>query len=248
MKNGILSTAIIVALLLAIWDVVIQVVSIPEYLLPAPTAVFGYLAQHWTNLPIHLGSTFLEAVLGFLLALLGGFIVATILAISNPTKVLALPAIVGMQAVPVIAVAPLLSLWIGIGLLSKVVMAALLCWFPTVINAVRGFEATTIEQRSLFTIYGASKSQIFSRLQIPQSMRFLISGARTSAGLAMIGAIVAEYTGANLGLGYLIMQSTYQLNTPELFAAILLAALSGLALSGLVGLAECTVLRRYLRN
>ena len=182
------------------------------------------------------------------LALVCAFFLAAFFAVSQPLKRLSLPIVVGLQAVPVVAIAPLLSLWIGVGLVSKVAMAMLLCWFPMIINAVRGFESTTLEQRALFTIYGSKRSQIFLHLQVPQSMRFLVSGARTSAGLAMIGAIVSEYTGANLGLGYLIMQATYQLDTVELFAAILLAAVSGLLLSWSVGLAERTILRRYLRT
>jgi NitT/TauT family transport system permease protein len=152
-----------------------------------------------------------------------------------------------MQAIPVVAVAPVLSLWFGVGVVSKIAMAALLCWFPMVVNAIRGFEATTTEQKLLFTIYGTSRTQLFFKLQLPQSVRFLLSGARTSAGLAMIGAIVAEYTGANAGLGYVITQSTYRLDTPELFAAILLAALAGLTLSWALGVVERSFLQRYLR-
>lgn len=242
------SSATTILLVFVAWKVATTLGRIPEYLLPAPETVLAYAAQHWLLLAQHLAITFLEASVGLGIALVGALLLSATMALSPPVKNLTLPVVVGMQAVPVIAIAPLLSIWFGIGFVSKAAMAMLLCWFPMVINAVRGFESVTNEQIALFSIYGASRRQVFLKLQIPQSMRFLVSGARTSAGLAMIGAIVAEYTGSGSGLGYLIMQSTYRLDTPQLFTAILLAAASGLFLSWLVGLSERTLFRRYLRT
>ncbi|MGH8497548.1 MAG: ABC transporter permease, partial [Methylococcales bacterium] len=129
-----------------------------------------------------------------------------------------LPYFIASQAVPIVAVAPLFILWLGNGITSKVGMAALICFFPVTVNSSRGLRSVSQEHVDLFRINAASAAQIFWKLRLPASLGYVMTGLRVSAALAMIGAIVAEYAGANQGIGYVIMQATYRLDTPLLFA------------------------------
>jgi len=156
-----------------------------------------------------------------------------------------LPYAIATQAVPIVATAPLLILWLGAGMASKVAMAMLICFFPMVVSSTRGLRAVSGEQLALMTVFGATRWQTFWKLRLPTSLAYVLSGMRVSAALAMIGAIVAEYAGADRGLRYVIMQSTYRLDTPLLFAGILVSALGGwLLFLAVVGI-EVGVLSHY---
>jgi NitT/TauT family transport system permease protein len=128
---------------------------------------------------------------------------------------------------------------------SKVAMAALICFFPMVVNSTRGLRAASNEQLALMRVFGATVWQTFWKLRLPTSLVYVLSGMRVSAALAMIGAIVAEYAGADRGLGYVITQATYRLDTPRLFAGILYSALGGWLLFLAVAFVERVALARY---
>jgi NitT/TauT family transport system permease protein len=235
------------ALVFMIWSALPAMFPIPEFLLPRPVAVWKVLTNNRGDLAAHAAATFSEALLGLVVAASGGIILGSLFAVFNLFERMLLPFAIASQAVPIVAVAPVLVLWLGSGIQSKIAMAALICFFPMVVSTSKGLRAATAEQLAVMHVYDASKVQLFCKLQLPSSLPFLFSGLRVSAALATIGAIVGEYAGADRGLGYVIVQSTYRLDTAELFAAIACAALGGLLLFILVTITERAFLRRFTR-
>jgi NitT/TauT family transport system permease protein len=229
-----------------LWSLATRFVSIPQYLIPAPVAIwrsmFDTRGYYLSNVLV----TLMEAFTGFGLAVLIGFVAGTLFAVFGWLEEMLLPYAIASQAIPVVAVAPLLVLWLGSGVASKVAMAALLCFFPMVVNTTKGLRAVGPEQLALFRVYNASRLQVFWKLRLPSSLPFVASGMRISAALSMIGAIVAEYAGADRGIGYVIMQATYRIDTVQLFAAIFYSALGGMLIFLFAVTLERVFMRRFL--
>jgi NitT/TauT family transport system permease protein len=148
------------------------------------------------------------------------------------------PIAIAVKTTPIVAVAPLLVIWLGTGWWSKIVAVILICFFPVLVNAVKGLKAADAEYRELFQTLGATRSQEFRKLRIPYCLPYLFSALKISSSLAIVGAIVGEFVGATQGLGYLIMVSSAHLETATLFAAIAAAALAGIILFYVIGWAE----------
>jgi NitT/TauT family transport system permease protein len=234
-------------ILFCLWFLVVEVWSIPPYLLPNPIIVFSAIISSPGYFLVQTGATLYEAVLGLMLAVGGALLVASFMSMFASVRTALLPVVIGLQAVPIVAIAPIFVLWFGTGAASKIAMAALLCWFPSVISAARGLGSIDPAVETVFQIYGASRSQLFLKLRLPSSVAFVISGVRISAGLAMIGAIVAEYVGADRGLGYVITQASYRLETDTLMAAVLCAAIAGIALAELAHLISRLSFSRFVQ-
>jgi NitT/TauT family transport system permease protein len=232
-------------LVIILWSIAIQVFLIPEFLLPSPKSIVDAMVDDRDYFLEHGLTTLLEASVGFSLAVVLGFILGTMFALFGLLERMLLPYAIASQAVPIVAVAPLFVLWLGTGLASKIAMAALICFFPMVVNTARGLRSVGDQYLALMHIYGATKWQIFWKLRFPASLAYLLSGMRISAALAMIGAIVAEYAGADRGLGYVIMQSTYRLDTVQLFAGIFYSAFGGLMIFLSVVFIEHVFFARY---
>lgn len=235
----------VAVLVLFVWQAATRLFSVPVYLLPAPLQICRAIVSDHRYFFHHGVTTFTEALMGFLLAVGLGFLIGTLFALFNPFERALLPFAIASQAVPIVAVAPLLILWLGPDLSSKVAMAALICFFPMVVNSTRGLRTIGTDQLAVMHVYSATRWQVFWKLRVPASIPFIVSGMKISAALAMIGAIVAEYAGADQGLGYVIMQATYRLDTIGLFAGIFYSALGGWLLFLLVVILERFVLRRY---
>jgi NitT/TauT family transport system permease protein len=230
------------------WEALCRLLHLPEYLVPAPSNLAARLWSDAGYLLGHVATTFAEAVLGLALAAAVGFSFGVLFAHSRVAERAILPYFVAYQAVPIIAVAPLFILWFGNGLGSKVAMAGVLCFFPITVSTSRGLASVSSDQLDLFRIHAATRWQIFAHLRLPTSVPYLMTGIRVSTSLAMIGAIVAEYAGADRGIGYVIMQSSYRLDTPLLFCAIGFAALGGVLLYGAVRTVESVFLDRFTKN
>jgi NitT/TauT family transport system permease protein len=231
-----------------VWEFGAKVLRIPEYLLPAPSRVAMALSQHASYLLYHGIATLAEASLGFVVALVAGMLSGVLFALFRPLERALLPLAVASQAIPIVAVAPILIVWLGNGMGSKVVMASLLCFFPMLINSTRGLQSVTADQLALFVSLGASRKDVLLKLQLPASVSFIVAGMRISGALAMIGAIVAEYAGAERGLGYVLIQATYRLDTSLLFAAVLCSAVGGWVIYGITRAAEVSFFSRYLHT
>lgn len=222
------------AMMLLMWELLARVLSVPEYLTPRPSQILLLVYIDYGYFCFNGIITLVEAVSGLLIAFFLSFMLACCFGLFTKVEKLVLPYAIAAQATPIVAIAPLLILWLGSGLASKVAMAAIICFFPMLITISRGLRATLDEQQRLFVVYGASRWQVLRKLRIPTSVPYVFAGLRVSAALSMIGAIVAEYAGANNGLGYVIMQSTYRVDTARLFGGVLFSIIGSLLLFSVI--------------
>lgn len=229
-----------------VWKSLVILSGAPPYLLPGPDRV---AAELWRNTSVmlgHAGVTMLEALLGFVIANALGIFAAVIFTEFRTIEKGVRPYVVALQSTPVIAIAPLLVLWFGYGLGSKVAAAVVVSFFPAVVNVSRGLRDVPTEILDLFRSLSASRSQILLKLRVPNSVPYLLSALKISATLSVIGAIVGEFVGASRGLGFLILVSSYHSRTATMLAALILAIASSLLFVGLVGISERVLARRWL--
>jgi len=220
------------------WESIVVIFNIPEYILPAPSQICVEIKSSFYVLLKNTGITMFEAFLGFLTGSGFGFVVACLFAHSRVVERCVYPYMVAIKALPIVAIAPLLVIWFGNGIFGKVVMAAIICFFPAVVNTTTGLKSIDQDAMNLMQSLSASKWQIFTKLRLPTSLPYFFSGLKISSTLSIVGAIVAELVGSDQGIGYTILIATYHLNTRMLFAAILLISLAGIVFFGLVSRLE----------
>ncbi len=160
------------------------------------------------------------------------------MAMNRTAKNILLPYVIGSNSVPVVAIAPLIALWFGHGLLAKILVASFLCFFPIAINAYEGLRDRGGVLKELFSVIGASSDFYFWNLRVPLAVPFLVAGAKISIVLAVIGAVVAEFVGSDAGLGFGMVQASYSLNTPRLFGYMIIACILGLSFYSFMMLVE----------
>jgi len=235
----------VIALVVAcvIWEATTVYFDIPSYIFPSLSAVAYELTAQIALFARNAGVTAIESVLGALLGCAVGFALGVLMALSRRAQDVLLPYVVGSNALPVVAIAPLVALWFGHGLLSKVVVAAFLCFFPIAINTYDGLRDRGGVLKELFKVIGAPKGFYFWHLRMPLAVPFIIAGAKVSAVLAVIGAVVAEFVGSDAGLGFGMVQATYSLNTVRLFGYMAVACTVGLIFYGCVVLGEMLLKR-----
>jgi NitT/TauT family transport system permease protein len=225
--------------LLVIWEIISQYTgAFPDYILPAPTAI---LERMWDDPEILWSATkvtFVEVVVGFAIGALIGLALALPIAYSPTVRATVYPLIVASQAVPKIAIGPLLVLWLGLGMLPKLAIVALMVFFPVVITAAEGFSSVDRNLLDLMRSVNASQWVIFRRVRFPHAMPQIFSGFKIGITLAVVGAVVGEWIAADNGLGYLLLQANTQLDSTLLFSSIVLLVVMGVVLFILVELAE----------
>jgi NitT/TauT family transport system permease protein len=208
--------------LLVIWEAFVRGFNLPAWILPAPSAI-AITAWEWAPELLYNGVvTLRETVVGFLLALALSLPLAVVIAFTTITRRLIYPILLGLQSVPKVALAPLVILWLGIGNWPKIVIVVLVCFFPILVNVVAGFESVPRSMLDLMHSLRASEWVIFRRLRIPIATPHLFTGCKIAITFAVIGAVIGEFVAAQEGLGYLILISTAQSQTPLAFAAIIL--------------------------
>ncbi|WP_274650569.1 ABC transporter permease [Paenibacillus humicola] len=220
---------------LILWQLAVKLLSIPAYLLPAPSEIAGAIDG---ELMRHTLVTMMEALAGFVFANILGFITAVVFVHSKPIELGAFPLAIALKTTPLVALAPLLIVWMGTGYSSKIIASMLICFFPILVNSVKGLKAIEHEAWELFTAYKASRWEIFWRLRLPTSLPYVMSALKISSSLSIVGAIVGEFVGANKGLGYVVLLASYHLETPVMFSAILASAACGLVLFWIINLIE----------
>lgn len=228
----------IVLFFLGLWELAVWVLRIPSYLLPAPTRVVVTLFE---NLAFFSGSALLttgEALAGLVLGVLSGGLIAAVLILRPGLEGGVMTLAILVKSTPLVAIAPLFTLWFGFGVLPKVLITALLTFFPVLVNILSGLQRVDPALLDLFHSWNASRSEIFLHLRLPASLPYLFAALKISAPLAMIGAVVAEWTGASGGLGRAMWLAYSNLNLPYLFAAIFLLALIGMSIYSLLTRAE----------
>ena len=233
-----LPAALIVLVLLGVWEGYVRIWAVPKWLLPAPSVIAMTLVVSRTLLLDHTLVTLLEVVVGFGLSLLCGVLLACGIAVSRTLERALYPFIIASQMVPIIVIAPLLLIWVGYGLAPKIIVVALTAFFPIVVNMVDGLQAVDPDAVNLLRTMGASRWQIFVKVQLPTSLPFLFSGLRVAMAVSVIGAVIGEWVGSSQGLGYLMIRSKPQFLTERVFAAIAVLSVMGVALFVLVGVIE----------
>lgn len=225
-KYGILGSSLIFTVLA--WEFGVRWLKVPKFLLPKPSAMLDRLAEDGTLLVKHILITTRESLTGFALAVLCAFVLAVLLAEFKIARRVLFPYLVGIRVTPIVAVAPLLVIWFGFGMTPKVIVAALICFFPVVVNTVLGLRSPNPDMIALMYTYSASEWDILKKIRLPTALPFLLSSLRIAAPTSVIGAIVGEMVGSDIGLGYLLLLAKGYLDTELLFICILLSAGLGL--------------------
>lgn len=228
--RGIAFTLVMSGAVLALLQIVPSALGLPTYLLPTSSEVFRSASENPAYLAVNAWNTFVEALCGLVLSGVVGLTVGALSDRFAPVGLLALRSAAILQTIPIVAVAPLIILWGGPGIGSKIVMAALVGVPPVLVAAVEGFRAAPLDLIDTLRVMGVSRSRILTAVRLPYALSHISVGLRVSAALSTIGAIVAEYAGSTRGVGYIVMQASYRLDTPFLFAAVWAAIICGLLL------------------
>ncbi len=233
--------AITLLLLLALWQVLVTSLDVPALLLPPPSAIAAELVRWRGLLFTHSLVTLYETILGFLLGIAFGVPIAVAISTSRLLQNTIYPLIILAQTVPKVALAPLFLIWLGYGILPKVFVGFLVAFFPIVIDTATGLNAVEPELIDLTRALSASEWQTLWRIRFPHALPFFFSGLKVSITLAVIGAVIGEYVGANEGLGYLILTATAELKTALVFGCMFLLSVIGIGL-----FAALVVVERFL--
>ena len=222
------------AFFLALWEVVVRAENIPPYILPGPLAIAGSL---WTNGPSLLGSllvTLRVTLAALAAAAVFGGVIALLFSLSRILELSLFPYAVILQVTPIVAIAPLIIIWVHEPFLALLVCAWIVAFFPVVANTTVGLNCADRNLLALFRLYGASQLQVLRYLKLPTALPYFLAGLRISGGLALIGAVVAEFVagtgGAETGLAFRILEAGYRLAIPRLFAALFLLSLTGIVI------------------
>jgi NitT/TauT family transport system permease protein len=232
----------------AMWELLVRLNHIPPYVLPGPILVLQTLVADWVVLSQSLVSTLITTFEGFVAASLGGIALALLFNLSKLLEYSLFPYAVILQVTPVIAIAPLLLIYLPQET-AVVVCAWIVAFFPVLSNTTLGLNSVDRNLAGLFQLYGASRMQTLRYLKLPSALPYILAGLRIAGGLSLIGAVVAEIAagtaGAGSGLAYRIAESGYRLNIPRMFAALLLLSLAGIVIYGLLALVSHLALRRW---
>jgi NitT/TauT family transport system permease protein len=230
------------------WELIVRIGEIPPYLLPGPLLVFRTLMTDWSILSDSLAVTLLTALEGFVAAAVGGIALALLFNQSKWLEYSLLPYAIILQVTPVIAIAPLMLIYLP-QQTAVVVCAWIVAFFPVLANTTLGLNSVDRNLAGLFQLYGASRTQTLRYLKLPAALPFILGGLRIAGGLSLIGAVAAEIAagaaGAGSGLAYRILESSYRLNIPRMFAALLLLSAAGVVIYMLLALVSHLVLRRW---
>jgi NitT/TauT family transport system permease protein/putative hydroxymethylpyrimidine transport system permease protein len=243
-KRGWLLPLAVVLLLLGVWelaarwDVIADALDIKPFLIPAPSDVATALWEDRDLLADDAWVTVQEVLLGFAIALVLGFAFAVVLHLSDTLRRALYPLLVASQTVPVIAIAPILVVWLGFGLGPKLAIIALVCFFPITVNTLDGLRSVDPDLPRMMRTLHARRSQTLRRVEIPSALPYLLSGAKVAAVISVIGAVFGEWSGADQGLGHLILVAQGQLQTARVFAAVVVLAALAIALFGALALIE----------
>ena len=220
------------------WDLLADLLEIRDFLVPAPSDVAEALWDERALLAEDGWVTLREVLAGFALALAAGLGLAVLLHLSETARRALYPLLVASQTIPIIVIAPVLVVWFGFGIVPKLLIIALICFFPITVNAYDGLRSVDPELPKMLRTLGAGRRQILLRAELPWAAPFAFSGAKIAIAVAVIGAVFAEWAGSNEGLGHLILVSSGELSTALTFAAIAVLSAIAIALFALLSLVE----------
>lgn len=217
--------------LVAVWELSIRCFAIPDYLLPAPAAVYSALAGGFADGSLwpHLGATLAETLSGYACGSLLAVVLGALLAESRTFERFVYPLLVGLQATPKVALGPLLLVWFGFGSAPKIVLVTLVCFFPLFVNTINGMRRTDPDLLDACRAFSASRRYILLHVKLPAAAGEIFAGLQIGVSLALIGAVVGEFLSAQRGLGYLIASSSVSMSVATMFVGVILLALIGLS-------------------
>jgi ABC-type nitrate/sulfonate/bicarbonate transport system permease component len=224
--------------LAATWNLIADALSLKPYLVPAPSDIASAL---WTDRSLFASNawvTLREVLGGLAIAIAAGFLLALALHLSATVRRALYPLLVASQTIPIIAIAPILVVWFGFGIGPKLVIIALICFFPVTVNTLDGLRSVDPELPKLMRTLDASRLQTLTRVEAPAALPYFLSGAKIAVAIAVIGAVFGEWAGSSAGLGYLILNLQNQVQTAQVFAAIVVLSAMSIALFGLLALVE----------
>jgi putative hydroxymethylpyrimidine transport system permease protein len=236
--GNVLPPALLVVALVGVWELYARLGPVDDFILPAPSEIAAALWRDRGLLFDNLLVTAQEVGFGIALSLVLGFGLAVALHFSNTLRRGTYPLLVASQAVPIVIIAPLLVVWFGFGILPKLAIIALVCFFPIVVTTLDALAAVDPDQIKLLRTLDASRWQAFRWAEAPAALPAALSGAKIAVAVAVIGAVFAEYSGSSEGLGHLMLQAIPQLETPRAYAAVVLLAAFAVALFSILALAE----------
>lgn len=244
LKESGLVSPILFIVLMATWEVAVRILEIPAIILPAPSAVGVALVREVTS-PLflyHLGVTFIEIAAGFAAGAALGIVLGIAIGQSEFLERVAYPYVVAFQTVPKVAIAPIIVVWFGYGLSSKVVITATIVFFPLLANTIAGLRSSPRDQIEMLRAHTANDWQVFRMVRLPQALPYIFAGLDIAVVLAVIGAVVGEFVGARAGLGFLILQKNFTFDMAGSFAILIVLSLIGVGLHAII----VTIQRRLL--
>lgn len=225
-------------ILIALWAAYCVYGHVPTVVLPTPDKVLDAFINRFDLILAEGWVTLKETLYGFILALVIGIPMAVAVANSRPLNLMFYPLLIGLQSVPKVALAPIILVWLGTGMESKLAIVWLVAFFPIIVDTVAGLRSTPRELLELARSLRATPMQVFLKVQLPAALPFIFTGAKVAITLAVIGAVIGEFVGSSEGLGFLLLSATSQLDTPLAFAALFALSILGMLVYLLVELAE----------
>ncbi|MGI6877210.1 ABC transporter permease [Microbacterium sp. gxy059] len=229
---------VFLVVVLVAWWVATEFAGVPPYLIPSPSDTWAAFSDNATYLADHTWVTTYETIIGFVIAVVIGVLVAVVMVYSSGLEKTLYPIILFAQVIPKIAIAPLFIVWLGFGMGPKILVAVLMAFFPVVISALSGLRSVDPEILELTSTMGAGRIKTFLKVRLPAALPELLSGLKVAATLAVTGAVVGEFVGANEGLGYVILAANGRIDTAMLFAALIIMSLLGVVLFAIIQIAE----------
>jgi len=245
--NYLMPLCIIVGLLIA-WQILCSSFKIPVWLLPAPSRIYVNTMKLIKVLPLHTWVTLYETIAGFVLALAIGLLLAVMIVYSSILRNTIYPILLVFQSVPKVAIAPLFLIWIGYGELSKILIAAIVAFFPIVVNTATGLNSVEPEMLELTHSLHATKLQVFFKLRFPWALPHIFSGMKVAITLAVIGAVIGEFVGSSKGLGYLILAASAEMNTALIFGVMIILSVLGIVTFSAIDLLEKWICPWYIET
>ena len=231
------------ASLLLAWEYLLPLLGVPAYIVPTPTAISGVFQKNFALLMDNLRPTLIEALAGFVIGNLAAVLLAVLFVHNRILQVTYFPIVLFFNTIPILALSPIIILIFGLGMTPKIVIAAVICFFPTLVNMIRGLDSASDNEHELFRVLSATRSEIFWSLRLPRALPMLFSSLRIASATAVIGAIVGEWIGSDKGLGALIIQASFNYQSDRLYAAIVLSSCLSIALFCAVVLVERRVIK-----
>lgn len=232
------SSLLLVIVLLIVWEAAVRFFDVPRFLLPTPSEIVRLAIDEWSLLQMHSLATIWAILTGYVAAVAFALAVSALMIRFPLFEQLIMPIFVGLQSVPKIAIAPLILVWVGAGIGSKILVVMSIAFFPIVINTMAGFKEVDRGLHDVFRSVAATERQMLLKLRLPYAVPYIFAGLRIGTTLAVLGAIVAEWLAASNGLGYLVLSGSFNFNTARSFTAIIALAIIGTSFFSLMSWIE----------